>query len=124
MRAALGMDFFVRNLLGRMITKRVNPYDAPRIVDAAGLRHANAGPPHLSNRVMAWVFALPATLFLVVGCTCWADLILNVSVPAGKKTSVMAAVAIGGFVLPALGLAMMGIAVFLWRYRDRDGGQD
>ena len=107
-----------------MITNRVNPYDAPRIVESTRVRDAESGPTRLSNRVMASVVGLPATLFLIVGFAFWAEMLLRVTIPTGKETAFMWVIVIAGVLLPALGLAMMGVSIFLWRYSDTQAADD
>ena len=102
-----------------MIWKRVNPYDAPQFVDpvvASETDSADDVQPRLSNRVMALAIGVPAILFLLVGCVFWAEALLGVSVPAGKMTAFLWATIVAGMLLPTVGVAMIAVSVFLWRY--------
>ena len=102
-----------------MIWKRVNPYDAPQLIDPVGASETDSADdvqPRLSNRVMALVIGVPAILFLLVGCVFWAETLLRVSVPAGKTTAFLWVTIVAGLLLPTIGVAMIAVSVFLWRY--------
>ena len=102
-----------------MIWKHVNPYDAPQSADVTRAVDSEKLDDHqrrLSNRVMALAIGITAFLFIMVGCSFWAETLRGVSVPAGNLKAFTIVTIVAGFTLPTIGLAMMGVAVFLWRY--------
>ena len=99
----------------------LNPYESPIEIepdsddDADGTEEGRRH--HLSNRVMSAVIALPGLLFLIFGASSWFDLL-----PRSRSFILdhLPPVILIAVVLPMIGIAMLSVSFFLWRYQSPD----
>ena len=94
----------------------MNPYESPRDVEPLELEDTDFGPPHPSNRTMSIVIGIPGILFFVLGVLGLFGSLLDASISPHRGFVVTASIFIIGFVLPVIGLTMMWVSSFLWRY--------
>lgn len=94
----------------------MNPYESPREIEQLELDDSDFGPPHPSNRTMSVVIGVPGLLFFGIGVLALTGTLLAASVSPQKPFNITASMVIIDVILPTIGLTLLWVSAFLWRY--------